>query len=112
MSGILPQVSRLRDNRGSRQSFGIISWIVRHNGYLRACAARLAERTLSFTFLCLLKGISNGSDKSFVIQGLDEKTSGTGPHHGGFGCAILMTPDEKQPRFGGSLPKVLHVFPF
>jgi len=39
MSGILPQVSRPRDNPGSQQRFRIISWIVRHNGYLRETAA-------------------------------------------------------------------------
>jgi len=46
MSGILPQVSRPRDNPGSRQRFRIISRIVRHNGYLRTCARAQAGCTL------------------------------------------------------------------
>src|SRR4029077_10038373 len=110
MSGILPQVSRLRDSRGSWKSFGIISWVVRHNGYLRAYACAPGVLSLSSQSLCLLKGVSNGSDKSFVIQGLDEKTSSTGPHHGGFGSAILMNRDENHTSFGRSSTQVCQDF--
>src|SRR6478672_11050127 len=34
MSGIGPQVSRSRHKSGSRQTFQVMSWTVRHNGYL------------------------------------------------------------------------------
>ena len=34
MSGIGPQISRSRHKPGSRQTFQIMSWTVRYNGYL------------------------------------------------------------------------------
>src|SRR6516165_5334662 len=100
MSGILPHVSRPRDNRRSRQRFRIISWIVRHNRYLRTLrirAGRAGDTLFPPLSLGLLKGVSNGCDEFVVIEGLDEKSSGTSPHHGGFGSAILMTRDENHP---------------